>query len=304
MNDDRKNSLTAPGSMGSSRRGLRQLLDEPGLVVAPGVYDGLTAALVQAAGFDAAYMSGGAVSAAAVGVPDIGLATLTEMAAQAAVIKRQLDVPLIADADTGFGDVKNTYRTVREYVRAGVGAIQLEDQIFPKKCGHLDDKRIVDRHAFADKIGAASDAREGSDLLIIARTDARATHDFDEAIERGRLYRDAGADIIFVEAPESIDEIKAIPQEFDAPVLFNLVARGKTPAVTLEELDAFGYALVIIPGACLGPAVSAVTKSLRGLREGDLGLDDQVSPRELFDSMGLPFWESLHLLHDREESHA
>lgn len=286
----------------AAHKSLRELIDDRRLLVAPGVYDGLTAALAQSAGFDAAYMSGAAVAASAVGLPDIGLATLTEMMAQATVIKRQLDVPLIADADTGFGDVKNTYRTVQEYVRAGVAAIQLEDQEFPKKCGHLDDKRVIETEAFAEKISAAVEARGEGDLLVVARTDARATHGFSAAIERAQAYVAAGADIIFVEAPQSFDEIRAIPAEVDAPVLFNLVGRGKSPAVTLSDLEAFGYALAVVPGACLSPVVSSVAAALHSLRHGDPEPATQLAPRELFDTLGLPFWESLHETHEKEVS--
>lgn len=283
-----------------ARPGLRELLDAPGLLVAPGVYDGLTAALTQAAGFDAAYMSGAAVAASAVGFPDVGLATLSEMVAQVSVIKRQLSAPLIADADTGFGDVKNTYRAVQEYARAGVAAIQLEDQEFPKKCGHLDDKRVIGKTAFADKVAAAVEARGDADLLVVARTDARATNGFTDAVERAQAYATAGADVIFVEAPQSLDEIKAIPGELDVPVLFNLVGNGKSPAVSLAELEDFGYALVIVPGACLSPVVASVGETLAALRRGNAGLATAVSPRELFDQLGLPFWESLHETYDTE----
>lgn len=288
------------------RRGsdLRDLLTGPRLLVAPGVYDGLTAALVEAAGFEAAYMSGAAVAASAVGFPDIGLATLTEMVAQATVIKRQLSVPLIADADTGFGDVKNTYRAVQEYVRAGAAAIQLEDQEFPKRCGHLDDKRVIGKEAFADKVAAAVAARGDSDLLVVARTDALATHGFAAAVERAQIYAAAGADVLFVEAPRSLDEIRAIPGEVDVPVLFNLVGRGKSPAVTLADLESFGYAAVIVPGACLSPMVSGVTEALQALRRADLEPAGAVAPRELFDCLGLPFWESLQETYDRKAHRA
>lgn len=292
-------------SLGDDRaQSLRELLDGPRLVVAPGVYDGITAALAQSAGFDAAYMSGAAVAASAVGLPDIGLATLSEMVAQAAVIKRQLGVPLIADADTGFGDVKNTHRTVSEYARAGVAAIQLEDQVFPKKCGHLDDKRVIDTQEFAEKISVAVAARGNTDLLIVARTDAGATHGFPAAVERAQAYAAAGADVLFVEAPQSLDEIRAVPREIDAPVLFNLVGRGKSPAVTLAELEAFGYDLVIAPAACLSPVVSAVTAALHSLRRGDSEPSSSLAPRELFDMLGLPFWEALHETNDKEATSA
>jgi 2-methylisocitrate lyase-like PEP mutase family enzyme len=275
------------------RSSLSGLLASEGLVVAPGVYDGLSAALVESAGFSAGYMSGAAVSASAVGLPDIGLATMTEMVAQAVVIRRQFSGPLIADADTGFGDVTNVYRTMQEYVRAGVAAIQLEDQVFPKKCGHLEEKQVVDRVEFREKIQAAVQARADSEVLVIARTDARATHGFAEAIERAQAYAEAGADLIFVEAPQTLDEVRAIPNEVDVPTVFNLVPRGKTPNVSLADLQAFGYRVVIAPGACIGSAATAMRAALLELRAGVTDVDAQDSPRELFDSLGLPFWESL-----------
>ncbi|MEU6409023.1 isocitrate lyase/PEP mutase family protein [Microbispora sp. NPDC046933] len=282
---------------------LRQLLAEPGLLIAPGVYDGLSAALVREAGFDAAYLSGAAVAASAVGHPDIGLTTLTEMAGQAVVVTRQLGgLPLIADADTGFGDVINVVRTVREYERAGVAAIQLEDQVFPKRCGHLDDKQVVGRAEFAEKISAAVEARTG-DLVIIARTDALAVHGLDEAMARAQAYVEAGADIIFVEAPQTVAQVAAIPRGVGVPVIFNLVPGGKTPAVTAEQLREWGYRIVIAPAACLAAADRAIRASLARLGSGDLGTGDQPSPRTLFDSLGLPFWQSLGTTHAGAPTH-
>ncbi|EGD44666.1 carboxyvinyl-carboxyphosphonate phosphorylmutase [Nocardioidaceae bacterium Broad-1] len=272
---------------------LRALLERPGLVVAPGVYDGLTAALVEAAGFDAAYMSGAAVSASAVGLPDIGLATMTELVAQTRVINRQLTIPLVADADTGFGDVTNVYRTVQEYREAGVAAIQLEDQVFPKRCGHLEDKELVDVGEFKEKIQSAVEARGEDGMLIIARTDARATFGLDEAIARGRAYAEAGADLLFVEAPQTIEEIRAIPTGFDIPTVFNVVPRGKTPPVTLTQLSEFGYGMAIVPAVCISTALTAMSRALTQLRNGDLDTTGQASPRELFDTLGLPSWENL-----------
>jgi 2-methylisocitrate lyase-like PEP mutase family enzyme len=209
---------------------LRQFVNRDKFLVARGVYDGLTAAMVRDAGFHAAYMSGAAVAATAVGHPDIGLATMTEMAGQAAVINRQLRIPLIADADTGFGDVINTVRPVQEYERAGVAAIQREDQIFRKRCGHLSDKRVVDAAEFAEKIRASVEARQ-RDTLIIARTDALANHGFDDAIRRAHAYVDAGAgaDLIFGEAPQTLARIAEIPRLVGVPAVFNLVPSGKTP---------------------------------------------------------------------------
>lgn len=290
--------------MSTTTHSLAELLDGPGLIVAPGVYDGLSAALVKAVGFQAAYMSGAAVSVSAVGLPDIGLATMTELVHQAGVINRQLHVPLIADADTGFGDVTNVFRTVREYVRAGVAAIQLEDQVFPKKCGHLDKKAVVDRAEFVDKIHAAVEARGDSGLLVVARTDARATHGFDEALSRAAAYADAGADVIFVEAPQTVDEVRAVPAGVGVPTVFNLVPRGMTPAVGLDDLREFGYRLVIAPAVCIASAATAMRQALLELHAGSASVDGQVSPRELFDSVGLPFWEALRAGFTGENVHA
>lgn len=270
---------------------LRALVQAPDLTVAPGVYDGLSAALVQAAGFGVAYMSGAAVSASAVGLPDIGLTTMTEMVDQAVVINRRLSIPLIADADTGFGDPTNVYRTVTEYERVGVAAIQLEDQVFPKRCGHLDGKAVIDRDEFVQKIRAAIQAR--TDLLIVARTDARATHSIGEALSRARDYAAAGADIIFVEAPQSLAEIESIPAAVDVPVLFNLVPRGKSPEVTLAQLEQFGYRLVIAPGAGIAGAAQGICAQLEWLRGGAQSATGAFSGRELFDAVGLRFWEDL-----------
>src|SRR3979490_2671755 len=182
---------------------LRELLDAGELIVAPGVYDGISAALVGKLGFSAAYMTGAGVCASGYGLPDIGLLTLTEMAERAAVLAGLLDVPLIADADPGYGSPINVVRTVREYEQAGVAAIQLEDQVFPKRCGHLSGKDVIDAESFGLVLRAAIEARRDPDTVIIARTDARAPHGIAEAIRRGNEYADAGADVIFVEAPRS-----------------------------------------------------------------------------------------------------
>jgi 2-methylisocitrate lyase-like PEP mutase family enzyme len=281
---------------------LYALITDPDLVVAPGVYDGISAGLVERSDFPVAYMSGAAVAASAVGLPDIGLATMTEMVSQATVIKRRLSKPLIADDDTGFGDVTNVYRTVQEYERIGVAAVQLEDQVFPKRCGHLDEKTVVDPGEFSAKIRAAVDAR--SDMLVIARTDARAVYGIDEALCRAKMYVAAGADVIFVEAPESVDEIARIPGEVDAPVLFNLVPRGKTPPVSLHELHAFGYSLVIAPAVGLGGAVRGITEALSALSRQDTSGTDLPSPRDLFDVVGLSFWENLRTAYAGDEHRA
>jgi len=270
---------------------LRSLLAAGTTVVAPGVYDGLSAALVRQGGFEAAYMSGAAV-AGAVGYPDVGLTTLTEMAAQAAIIRRQLDLPLIADADTGFGDVTNVVRTVTEYELAGVAAIQFEDQVFPKRCGHLDEKEIVARGEFVEKIHAAVETRRSS-TLIVARTDALAVSGWDEAISRANAYAAAGADLVFVEALQTLEQVAEAPRVVNAPLVFNVVPQGKTPAVPLADLASWGYGVVIVPAACLAPAATAVRDALAKLASGDLTTAGQDSPRELFLPLGLEYWQSL-----------
>ena len=286
----------------SARAQLREAISERAAPLGPGVYDGLSAALTAAAGFRIAYMSGAAVSAVT-GVPDIGLATQTEFAQRVQLIAGLLDIPLVADADTGFGDVTNVYRTVRLYERAGAAAIQLEDQEFPKRCGHLDEKRVIDAPEFAAKIAAAVEARTDPDTVIIARTDSRAGLGFDEAVRRVNLYVEAGADMAFLEAPQSLEEIRLIPSLIPAPVLFNLVPGGKTPAVELAELRELGYALVLLPGLNLGSAVSAMRAALLRASRGDVS-SEGPGPHAVFDSVGLPFWEDLRRRYDREGSNA
>lgn len=285
--------------MAETRNRLRELLAERSAVLAPGVYDGLSASLTAAAGFRAAYMSGAAV-AAATGVPDIGLATQTEMTRHAGLLAGLLDIPLIADADTGFGDVTHAYRTVRLYENAGVAAIQLEDQEFPKRCGHLDSKRVVPAQEFAAKIEAAAEARRDPGTVLIARTDARATHGFDEAVRRVNLYAEAGADMVFLEAPQTVEEVRRIPAEVGVPALFNVVPGGKTPAVDLDVLREAGYALVIMPALNVGSAAAAMRGALARAAGGDLGTDGQEPVRDLFASVGLGFWEDLRERYDKE----
>jgi 2-methylisocitrate lyase-like PEP mutase family enzyme len=282
---------------GSGRAGLRELLRERSAPLAPGVFDGLSASLTRAAGFRAAYMSGAAV-AATLGVPDIGLATQAEMAARVGLITRALGLPLVADADTGFGDATHTFLTVRLYEQAGAAGIQLEDQVFPKRCGHLENKQVVPAGEFAAKIEAAVEARTDPETVIIARTDARAPLGFDEAVRRVNLYAEAGADMVFVEAPQTVEEIMAVPGAVKAPALFNLVPRGKTPPVTVEWLREAGYALVILPVMNIGIAAHAMRAALERAAAGDVDTDGQDSPHELFDSVGLDFWEDLRARHE------
>ena len=208
---------------------LRQMLQAPGLIVAPGAYDGFSARLIEAAGFAAVYMTGAGTAASHLGQPDLGLATMTEMATHARHLASCVSLPLIADADTGYGNALNVVRTVREYERAGVAGLHLEDQVAPKKCGHIAGKQVIPAREFADKIRAAAEYRTDPDFVIIARTDARAVTGLDDAIERGNLYAEAGADVIFVEAPQSEDEIHRVAREVKAPLLANMVQGGRLP---------------------------------------------------------------------------
>lgn len=278
------------------RVSLRDHLSNGAPIVAPGIYDGISAAMVRNAGFPAAYMTGAGVAAGVLGRPDIGLTTLTEMRQAAERYTAVLeDIPLIADADTGFGDVTHVFRTVREYERAGVSAIQLEDQVFPKRCGHLSGKEVIPAEEFVMKLRAALEARTDDNFLIIARTDALAPLGFDEAIRRAKLYEQAGADLIFVEAPQTLDQIKRIPAEFAVPCLFNDVPGGRTPAVDHDTLGEFGFRLIIAPTVCMGAAGVAIKAALSALKnpgEQPNGVG-QMSPEELFDAVGLPFWAQL-----------
>lgn len=280
--------MTAP------RARLRALLAGDALVVAPGVYDGLSAHLARAAGFDAAYLTG-AGTAATHGHPDIGLTTLTEVAQHAARVTAVLDpagVPLIVDADTGFGNELNAFRAVQELQRAGVAAIQLEDQGDHRRCGHLAGKSVVPPEQFEAKLAAAIEARTDPDLVLIARTDARAPEGFAAALDRARRYAAAGADVVFFEAPQSIEEIEEIAAEVDAPLLFNVVARGRTPPITRERLAELGYRVAILPGAALKAAAEAIRSSYASLATADGWLDAQqaMSSASLFEMVGLAEW--------------
>jgi 2-methylisocitrate lyase-like PEP mutase family enzyme len=219
---------------------LRAALREPGMVTAPGAYDGLTAMLVAQAGFPAVYMTGAGTSVSH-GYPDFGLLTATEMVSNAARMARAVDVPVIADADTGYGNELNVIRTVRDYEHAGVAGLHIEDQVSPKRCGHLDDKEIVPREDWIAKIRAAVEARRDPDFLIIARTDSRAVSGFEEAVGRANEALENGADMAFVEAPQTVEEVAAVPKLVRGPCLLNVVWGGKTPVLDLREAAAMGF---------------------------------------------------------------
>jgi 2,3-dimethylmalate lyase len=263
---------------------LRELLAAPEPVLAPGAYDALSARLVERAGFPAVYMTGFGASASLLGRPDVGLLSFAEMAGHARRLAQAVSVPLIADADDGYGNPLNVMRTVREYAAAGVAALHIEDQVAPKRCGHMEGKDVIEAAEMAEKVRAAVEARGDGDLLIIARTDARAVEGLDAALERARRYREAGADALFVEAPETEREIEAVAAAFpDVPLVFNWVDGGKTPQLPLERIRELGFALVIYPVTTLFAAAAAVAGVLDRLGEHD------VPPFDAFtDMIGLP----------------
>jgi carboxyvinyl-carboxyphosphonate phosphorylmutase len=270
---------------------LRQLLASEGIIVAPGAHDALTAKIIEKTGFPAVYMTGYGQAASHLGKPDVGLLTMTEMVARAANIVEAVNIPVIADADTGFGNAINVMRTVREYEKAGVAAIQLEDQVAPKKCGHMIGRQVVPQAEMVGKIKAAADARRDKDLVIIARTDARTVHGIEEAMARAKAYEEAGADILFIESPESLEEMKRITSAFTVPVLANMVEGGRTPLVPVPELAAIGYNIVIYPTASTYTMTLAITQLMENLkRTGTTAgmLDQMVTFTEFNELIGLP----------------
>ena len=279
----------APTAPVSPAGRLRRLLADGELVVAPGIFDGLSAHLVRRMGFPAGYLTGAGVASAGFGLPDIGLVGMSEMADRVAMVAGVLgEIPLIADADTGYGPPPSVARTVRAYERAGVAAIQLEDQAFPKRCGHLPGKELVGVDEYLGKLGAALDAR--ADALIIARTDARAVLGLDAAIERGNAYAAAGADVIFVEAPRTVEEMTVIAREIAAPKLINIVAGGLTPEVDQAMLRELGYSIAIYPTTALLAAANAAAAALRGLGGSDPVAGPMSRMEDFFRLVGLDEW--------------
>lgn len=271
---------------------LRKMLAGPEPVLAPGAYDGLTARLVEKTGFEAVYMTGFGTAASLLGRPDVGLLTLSEMVDNARRIVQAVGVPVIADADNGYGNPINVIRTVREYETAGVSAIHIEDQVAPKKCGHIEGKQVIAASEMVEKVHAAVEARRSEDFVIIARTDARVVEGMDGALERARRYHEAGADVLFVEAPESEEEVAAVAEAFpDVPLLFNWAEGGKTPPVPLDRLRELGFRLVIFPISALLVAARCVQEIFSRIRaEGSpIPVMDQLLPmQEFLDFIGLP----------------
>ncbi len=254
-------------------------------MVVPGAYDGVSARLVERAGFPVVYMTGYGVSASRLGLPDLGFAGLGEMADQARNMAAAVSVPLISDADTGYGNALNVRRTVALYEAAGVSGLHLEDQQLPKRCGHLSGKVVVSAEEFAGKIRAAVDARTDPDLVIIARTDAIAVNGLDDALRRGEAAVKAGADMLFVEAPTTEAQIERVARTFDTPLLFNYAPGGRSPLVPFARLRELGYAVILLPVDTLFVGVRAIQAFLRDVREGDSTLPDRYIPFAEFNEL-------------------
>jgi 2-methylisocitrate lyase-like PEP mutase family enzyme len=262
----------------NARKQLRQIIARPGYTIVPGAYDPLMARLVQVAGFEAVYITGGGISRSQ-GYPDMGLLTLTENVQVLCRVVDAVEIPVIADIDTGYGNAVNVVRSVREYERAGVAGFHIEDQVAPKKCGHYEGKAVVGMQEMVGKIKAAVDTRRDADMVIIARSDARAIEGLQATIERVNAYVEAGADVGFVEAPQSIDELGAVPSALKGPALVNIFEGGKTPALTAKQLAAMGYKLGIYPSQTHRAAIRAAQDVLAVLkRDGDTaGIESRLA---------------------------
>lgn len=277
------------------RKKLRSLLAEERYLIAPGIFDPLSARLAELAGFELVYASGGAFSRAH-GMPDLGLLSLAEVVHGLALAVDAIDIPLIADADTGYGNALNVVRTVREFERAGVSGFHIEDQVAPKKCGHYEGKSVVPTAEMVGKIKAAVDARRDEDLVVIARSDARAVEGLQAAIDRVNAYLEAGADVGFVEAPQSAEEMATVARELNGPALANIFEGGKTPALPARELEAMGFRLGIYPSQAHRAAIAAVKRVFDVLRaDGDTAsIEDQLATfQEREEAVDTPRWRAL-----------
>lgn len=275
---------------------LRARLAEPSVLIVPGVYDAVGARLVERAGFEATYLTGAGLSMAAMGMPDIGLASFGEVLERLGVIADATELPVIADGDTGYGGILNVVRTVKEFERRGASGIQLEDQVFPKRCGHEAKRRCVPIEEMVAKIKAALDARADDDFVVIARTDARMSEGIDRAIERAVAYAEAGADVCFVESPESVEDMRRVTAEVPAPTMANMVEGGRTPLLTRAELDEIGYDLTIFPNSILRLVCRQVERFLAEFAEtGETNskLGEMYNHKELFDLFGFQDWADL-----------
>lgn len=282
------------------RKRFKQLVEAEEILLLPGAYDALSAKLIEAAGFQGVYMTGYGQAASKLGQPDVGLMTMTEMVERAGDMVMAVGIPVVCDADTGFGNNVNIVRTIREYERLGAAAIQLEDQTMPKKCGHMLGREVIDAQDMVMKLKAAVAARTDPDFLIIARTDARTNYGIDEAIRRGKLYAEAGADIVFVESVESVEEMRRVNREIPARTIANMVETGRTPFLTAQELQEVGYDLVVYPISSLFTAAKSVYDMLLDLKANGTTknyLDKMMSFSQFNDFIGLPLVRELEANH-------
>jgi 2-methylisocitrate lyase-like PEP mutase family enzyme len=270
---------------------LKGLLQRDSILIVPAAFDMVSAKIIEKVGFEAVYLSGFGQSASHLGLPDAGLMTFTEMVERVHNMARAINPPLLADGNTGYGGIVNVRRTVQEFEWAGAAAIQLEDQEMPKKCGHTGGKRIIDAREMVLKIEAGVESRRSDDFLIIARTDARSVLGLEEAIKRGRMYEEAGADIIFIESPQSEEELRIVGESFDRPTLANMVEGGKSPVLKVNELQGMGFKIAIFPITCLLVAAKAMQQAMETLKaEGTTQglLDEMMGFEEFTDFIGFP----------------
>lgn len=286
-------------------KALRQLLERPEIIMAPGIFDGISARVAEQAGFPAGYVSGAGVAASYLGEPDIGLTSGSDVADVARRIAVKANIPILSDADTGYGNALNAIRTLWDLERAGVAAVQFEDQVAPKRCGHLSGKQCVSAGEFAAKIKAASSEKMYRDTVIVARTDARAVYNLDEALRRGELYLGAGADVLFIEAPQSLEEIRKITETFQGvPLLTNQVIGGKTPRLTAKEAGEMGYKIIIYPDVMCYCASVMYRRACERIMESGQSWDaipDAFDSRDLFGTMGMQQWRDTEARYSTRE---
>ncbi len=272
--------------------GLKDRLNRDGIIVMPGVYDALTAKIAEEVGFEVIFQSGYSVSATLLGMPDYGFLNAGDTLEQARRIVRASRLPLIVDIDTGYGNPLNVWKIIKDLQSIGVAGVFLEDQVWPKRCGHMQGKQVIDTNDYIQKLKAAIDAKEG-DFIVVARTDALEPLGIDEAIRRGRIYKDIGADAIFIEAPRSIEEMKRIADSIDAPLVANMIEGGKTPLLTPKELEALGFKLVVFPLSALLIAAYAIRRAFSILKDGSINNDDIIKFEEFNRLVGLEEYKRL-----------
>ena len=282
-------------------KALRDLLAQPGIIAAPGIYDGISARVCEQAGFKLGYLSGAGVATGYLGEPDIGLTNGSDVADVSRRIAVKANIPFITDADTGYGNALNVIRTVWDLEMAGSAGIQMEDQVAPKRCGHLNGKQCIPAEECAAKIKAAATEKMNKDTVIVARTDARAVYDLDEALRRGEMYLNAGADVLFIEAPQSLDEVRKITETFKGVPLFtNQVIGGKTPKLTTKEAEEIGYKIIIFPDVapfCASVMIRRAFDHIMATGESWESIPDAKDSRELFMTMGMKQWRDLEPLY-------